>query len=175
MIFQNLFDKSMQEDETTEEKKPQESSLSPRCWALYRLIYNNSIYHHRKTTQREICEKLKDYGYEWNDDIKAHDHCSAVWKDIKDNNESLEHDKIIISKNFEYWIGSKEETKQFLQKLWKDLSPRLSRYWKYLKKVEQDGQGKVLDKNLNPIDENSKARKFYEAFNEYNVEMGVKE
>lgn len=159
-------------DNNEDTKLPQESSLNPRCWALYRLIKYNSLVEHRKTTQREICDKLSEYGYKWNDDINVHDHCIAIWTDIKNNNESLEHDKIIISKNFEYWIGSKEETEQFLKDLWKQLEPRLSRYWRYYKKINQDRQGKLLDKNNNPINAESVANRFFECFNAYNVSMG---
>ena len=111
----------------------EESKLTPRQWEMYRLIKYNSLVEHRKTTQREIYEKVS--GYEWNNDEKAHDHCSAIWKDIKDNNESLEHQHIIISKDFNYWIGNEEETRQFLNDLWKALEPRLSRYWNYYKKI----------------------------------------
>lgn len=146
-----------------------ENKLTPRQWELYRLIYHNSLVEHRKTTQREIYEKVN--GYEWNEDENTHDHCVAIWKDIKDNNESLEHDKLIISKNFEYWIGSEEETQKYLQDLWRALAPRLKRYWNYVNKTKMDGLGKLIDKNGNIIDENSKSNKFYECFNEYNVEM----
>lgn len=156
--------------ETMEEEKiPQKSSLTPRQWALYRLIHHNSFVEHRKTSQKEICDSIKDY--EWVDDEKVHDHCVAIWKDIKDNNESLEHEKIIISKNFEYWIGDEKETKQFLRDLWKALAPRLNRYWNYVHKTKMDGIGKLIDKNGNPIDEYSKSRKFFECYNDYNIEM----
>ena len=146
------------------EKEETKSKLSPRQWALYRLIKHNSLVEQRKTTQKEICDQLKDFGYEWNEDEKCHDHCSAIWKDIKDNNESYEHDKIIISNNFEYWIGNEEETQEFLDKLWKDLCPRLVRYWNYKQKVARNGQGQLFSTKLNPIDENSKAREFIESY-----------
>lgn len=163
----DLFEESMYIVE--EEKNPQKSSLTPRQWELYRLIKHNSFVEHRKTTQKEICDKIN--GYEWVDDDKVHDHCSTIWKDIKDNNESLEHDKIIISKNFTYWIGSEEETQKFLRELRKALEPRLKRYWNYVSKTKMDGLGKLFDKNNNPVDDNSKARKFYECFNDYNIEL----
>ena len=107
-------------------------------------------------------------GYEWNDDEKCHDHCPAIWKDITDNNLSFEHQKIIISKNFEYWIGNEEETKEFIDDLWQQLAPRLMRYWAYKSKVSQNGQGRLLDKNLNPV-EDTKAREFIESYNPYRV------
>ena len=153
------------------EKQESKSLLTPRQWALWRLIEHNSIVEHRKTTQREIYEKLQDYGYIWNDEETIHDHCVSIWKDIKDNNESLEHNKIIISKNFEYWIGSEEETKEFIQDLWKALEPRLTRYWNYVKKLKRHNQGKLLSNKLQPIDDDSVAERFYQCFNEYNISM----
>ena len=157
------------EEEQKEKELEQKSQLTPRQWALYRLIYRNSMEHQRKTTQREIYEELKEYGYEWNDSEKTHDHCSAIWKDITDNNLSFAHDKIIISKDFEYWIGSEQETKEFIEDLWKQLAPRLMRYWFYKEKVKGNGQGKLLSNELNPIDDTSKAREFIESFNPFRV------
>jgi hypothetical protein len=159
----DLFEQAYQE--SLDNNEQQKSCLSPRQWELYRLIKYNSLVEHRKTTQKEICEKID--GYEWNDDEKCHDHCPAIWKDIKDNNESYEHDKIIISKDFCYWIGSQQETKDFLKSLWKSLSPRLKRYWHYVKKVGMDGMGKLFDKNGNQNQLND----FYEVFNSYDISM----
>lgn len=143
--------------------------LTPRQWALWRLVEYNSIVEHRKTTQREIYEKVE--GYCWQDDETSHDHCSAIWVDVKANNESFEHDKIIISKNFEYWIGSERETKKFLAGLWKALSPRLYRYWRFVEKCKLEGQGKLLSNQDQVIDDNSLAKHFHEVFNQYDIEM----
>lgn len=152
-----------------EEQVDNKSLLTPRQWALWRLVEHNSLVEHRKTTQREIYEQVD--GYVWNEEESCHDHCVAIWKDIKDNNESLEHNKIIISKNFEYWIGSEEETKEFLQDLWKALEPRLTRYWNYHKKLSRHGQGKLLSNQLAPITEESVADRFFNCFNDYNISM----
>ena len=160
----DLFAASVSEEETQEEPK---SELTPRQWALYRLIKHNSLVEHRKTTQKEICDRLGEYGYKWDEDEKCHDHCVPIWKDIKDNNESYEHDKIIISKNFEYWVGSSQETKDFLKGLWNSLAPRLRRYWLYVKKVGMDGMGKLFDKNGNQ----NQLSDFYECFNNYDISM----
>lgn len=149
------------------DEKYKESHLTPRQWDLWRLIEHNSLVEHRKTTQKEICDTIM--GYDYNDKENVHDHCPAVWKDVKDNNESLEHDKIIISKNFEYWIGSERETKQFLKDLWQALTPRLQRYWKFVAKVGMNGLGKVLSNQNDPLTE--KAKLFHESFNAYDIEM----
>ena len=155
----DLFMASVEEEQHEERK----SELTPRQWQVWRLVEHNSLVELRKTTQREIYEKV--YGYEWNDDEKCHDHCPAIWKDVAENNLSLEHDKIIISKNFEYWVGNDEETMEYLNDLWEQLEPRLTRYWVYLKKVKRNGQGKLLSNELKPIDDKSKARMFIESFN----------
>lgn len=144
------------------DKKNKENKLTPRQWGVLNLIEKNSLKEHRKTTQREIFEKVA--GFEWNDEPKCHDHCVAIWNDIKDINLSYQTDKIIISKNFEYWIGNDEETTEFIDKLWNDLAPRLTRYWAYLKKAERNGQGIFIDRKGNVIDENSQAREYIESY-----------
>ena len=143
------------------DKKYTQRKLKPSEWELYRLIKYNSEVLDRRTTQKEICEKL---GLTYNDDPKAHDHCPKVWTMIKNLNESNEIEKVIISFNFEYWLGNEAETKVYLDKLWTDLAPRLRRYWLYLQKINKDGQGKLLSTQLNPIDEDSQAREFVESF-----------
>ena len=64
---------------------------------------------------------------------------------------------------------NEEETKEFLDNLWKALEPRLTRYWNYYKKVKRHNQGKLLSNQLQPIDEDSKAEQFFNCFNEYNI------
>lgn len=156
------------EEEQKEKDEERHSELTPRQWALWRLIKHNSMVELRKTTQREIYETLKDYGYEWNDSETTHDHCSQIWNDIATNNLSYEHQKIIISKNFEYWIGNEEETQEFINDLWQQLAPRLYRYWHFKSKSKMHGQGRFFDKNLKPIDENG-AREFIESYNPFRV------
>lgn len=146
------------------DKEHKQDLLTPRQWALFNLIQHNSFVELRKTTQKEICDKLGCLGYVWNNDDKCHDHCTMVWTDIKDLNLSGQNDKVIISKNFEYWIGNEEETKEFLDKLWNDLEPRLNRYWAYLKKVSKNGQGQLFSTRLDPLGENSRAREFIESY-----------
>ena len=159
-----------------EERRPQETSLTPRQWAAYRLIKHNSLIEHRKTSQREIYEKVE--GYTWNDKETAHDHCPAIWSDINANNESKEHQHWVLGENFEYWIGSKREYIEFLRTKWGEIAPRLHRYWELVRFLGYDGQGRLYDKNLNPIsndgfvdDKNINASLFIKSFNDYDIEM----
>lgn len=160
----DLFYASVTEEDLQRihDKKYSEKKLSPKDWEVYRLIHHNSLVENRRTSQKEICEKVQ--GFTYNQDEKVHDHCPAIWTSIKNNNESDEHEKIIISHNFEYWIGNHEEEKVFIDKLWSDLEPRLKRYWKYLAKVKANGQGKLISCQGQPIDEESQARQFVESF-----------
>ena len=169
----DLFLQTVKEEEKTKpitekelqkihDKKYTQRKLKPSEWELYRLIKYNSEVLDRRTTQREICDKIPEY--KWNDDPLAHDHCSSIWTAIKNLNESNEIEKVIISFNFEYWLGGKEETQVFLDKLWGDIEPRLKRYWTYLRKVKKNGQGKLLSAQLEPIDENSNAREWVESY-----------
>jgi len=168
---------SLKEEEKTTEQdlqekfddKHKEKKLTPRQWRLLDLIKLNSLVGLKKTSQREICDALKEYGYEWNDSETCHDHCPAIWKDIKDINLSYETDKLIISDNFMYWIGDENETKEFVDKLWNDLEPRLVRYWAYLKKIARNGQGIFIDRKGNFIDEKSSARDYIESYGKQRI------
>ena len=49
-------------------------------------------------------------------------------------------DKVIISKQGYYWIGTYGETKEFLQRCMNDLLPRWQRYWAICRKIKYNGQ-----------------------------------
>lgn len=168
----DLFSASVEEEDLQEkfDKEYEVKRLTTRQWRLFDLIRQNSLYENRKTSQKEICDKLSEYGYVWNDDPTCHDHCVTIWNDIKDLNLSYQNDKVIISKNFEYWIGNEEETKEFLDKLWSDLLPRLVRYWNYKRKISRNGQGQLFSTRLDPIQENSKAREFIESYGNQRID-----
>ena len=166
LFFQSVVEEESkvreQDIQRLHDKKNKQKFLTTRQWRLLDLIKVNSNVNRRKTTQKEIVDNIE--GYEWNSDEKCHDHCPAIWNDIKDINLSYETDKLIISDNFEYWIGNEQETKSFIDKLWNDLEPRLIRYWAYLKKIERNGQGQLLSRKLDAIDENSQAREWIESY-----------
>lgn len=164
--YQKQPETKVESKQVDEGRRPIETSLTPRQWATYRLIKHNSLVEHRKTSQREIYEQVD--GYVWNDEENCHDHCPAIWNDIKDNNLSFEHQHLIISDKLEYWIGSERECQEFLKKLWGDIAPRLHRYWQYVKLLGYDGQGRLYDKNLNPVNNDNS---FFKSFNDYDIEM----
>jgi len=162
----NLFDFQVETITNRDEPKVEPKyRLTPRQWALYRLIKENTE-QGRKTTQKEICEKIE--GYEWHTkESGSHDHCPQIWEDIngeKGINWAAEVQKTIIPKDFEYWIGTKEEVNDYLDFLWRSLAPRLRRYWAIVNKARQDGQGQLFSCQGRIIDDESQARGYIEAF-----------
>lgn len=134
----DLFEWAAEEQRAKEEKEREEDKLTDRQEDLLELIKYNSLVEKRKTTQLEIYQTVP--GYKWNDDVKAHDHCPAVWSDINKINFYSKNDYIIISKDFSYWIGDYGEAKQFITDLWDALLPRLCRHWKLCKKLKMEDQ-----------------------------------
>ena len=146
--------------------------MNTRQWMLYNLIKQNSLLG-KKTTQKEICDKID--GYEYKERKGTTDKCSAIWTDVRDINLSGEIDKVIITKKYIYWIGSEEETIEYLEGCWKTIAPALSRYWQLVKKIKNNGQYKLLSNRLKPIDEDSKARLYVESFIEEPKEKSLEE
>ena len=158
----NLFDFGV--DEIEPAKAEPKSRLTPRQWALYRLIKENTL-QGRKTTQEEICGKIE--GYSYIDSKNSHDHCPQIWIDIE-GETGINFDpgiqKIVIQRDFLYWIGSKEEVDEYLDYKWAMISPRLKRYWTLIGKAKTDGQCQLFDCDGKPIVDGSKARGYVEAF-----------
>ena len=156
----SLFDFQPEEPQVAEAK----SNLTPRQRALYRLIKKNTL-EGRKTTQKEICDKIE--GYTYIDSKNSHDHCPQIWVDIEGKeglNFSPSIQKIIIQRDFEYWIGNKEEVDEYLAFKWSQIEPRLIRYWALKSKTEEDGQCQLFDCDGKLIVDGSKARGYVEAY-----------
>lgn len=131
---------------------------------LYELIKHNSLVQGRHTTQREICERIPTFVL--SKDPFIHDKCVRIWVAIKNINYATSLEYIIIYKDFEAWIGDKEETDNFIANLWRGaISPRLSRYWNLKRKALRNGQGKAFDEDGNPFEGMDFA--FYTSFKAY--------
>ena len=98
-----------------------------------------------ETTQREIYEN-QPTEYVWNDDPYIHDHCSSIWRDIEAINTSDEVDEIIVIKNNTYkFAESCAEANAAAQKYLDKAVITFKRYWRVMKKIKQDGQGKIFE------------------------------
>lgn len=114
--------------------------LTTRQQNLYKLIEYNSLVNGRKTTQREVCDTIA--GFNWNDSETAHDHCTPLWSDINAINYCADATlKMIIYKNFECWLASEEEAREYIKEYFeKSIAPRLSRLNNWKKKLKEEGQ-----------------------------------
>lgn len=149
----DLFASSYSE-ETETPKQEEKKGLTFRQKNLYKLIEHNSLVENRKTSQREIVENIA--GYSWNDDPHIHDHCSAIWNDINAIKNSEDTNvKVILSKDFLYWIGSDNELSEFADDYFDtDIAPRLYRYWNMKNKC--NGTIETYDLFLNQVCERFK-------------------
>lgn len=166
------------EENLTHNNEQEEPSINDVQWKLYTLIKHNSLIEHRKTTQKEICDAFPYHkygnpeGYTYSDRPHSSDKCTKIWHDINAINNDPQLDKFIITEKYEYWIGSEEEAKNYVKRLWRQyISPKLSRYWNMKDKADRNGEGKLFGSRLDPIDDDSKARRFREAFNDYDITM----
>ena len=147
-------------------KEPDVSSkqtLNVRQIRLYDLIKENSLMG-EKTTQREICDKLGEYGYKYIDRRGTTDKCSMIWEDVMFINMSDERDKLIITDKYTYWIGNQNETTKYIDGCWNALSPSLKRYWRMLNKAKKNGQYRIFSTRGDIIDGDSMARNYVESF-----------
>ena len=149
------------ESKITEKREPTTEEKE-----LYALIVHNSLVEGRHTTQQEICEKIPSFIL--SKDPFAHDKCVRIWTAIKNINYASSFEFIIIYKDFEAWVGNKEETEAYIIDLWNALSPRLQRYWNLKRKANRNGQGKAFDEEGNHIDElEGMDKMFYTSFKAY--------
>ena len=144
------------------------TKLTPRQWATYRFIKNRSEDGRRATISDLIAnypysEEMED-GYKASSNPNAHDKCKAVWQDIETLNKSSEIEKIIIIDNFTYRLSNKEESEAYAKKLYDKAVKAMARYARIRRKMNKDGQGKLISCQGNEIDEDSEARAFVEAF-----------
>lgn len=135
----------------------QQKALTPRQWKLYNLLKTDPT---RWFSPKEISDQIKEY--EWHE--TAWDKCPTIREDKKAINSSTEVEKIIVMKNRCFKIATieeyLEERNAHIRRLLNQVQEIKDMDYKY----HRDGQGKLFSCQGEPIDENSKARPFVEAF-----------
>ena len=116
----------------------------------------------------EIADYLGNDYYTINTSKHAHDVCSTMNLDRITINNSLEVDKIILIKDNTFKIATEQEARQLEEELYNQAMKLLERKSMLVAKRLRNNQGKVLSNQLNPIDDKSRAEKFYETFVEEN-------
>ena len=123
-----------------------------------------------KTTCKDICNALPEH-YQLNEKQSHHSNCPHIYQDCEALLLSTEVEKVIIPDNNDFHIARNEkEAMEYARKLAKRGAHRFKRYWAIVDKCKSDGQGKVVSCHDEPITDESKARRFVEAF--LNTETG---
>lgn len=114
-------------------------TLNTRQWDLYNFLksqYESGNFISKKV----ICENLPQH-YKF--DTKQTRMCRRIEEDIREINECQLIQKIIVSNHKGYKIGSKEESKDYIEKRFiRDLK-NLKLNWLLSKKTNLDGQIKI--------------------------------
>ena len=142
----------------------QQTKLNTRQWALYNLIKQRTI-EGVKTTCADICESLPEH-YQLNKNQTHHySNCPEIYKDCEELNLSSEIEKVVVVGNNDFHIAKDEqEAMSYARSLAKRAAHRFKRYWAIADKVSKDGQGKLISCHGDEITDESKARRFVEAF-----------
>ncbi len=79
-------------------------------------------------------------------------------------NNSSEVDKLILIKDNRFKIATYEEAREMEQELYNQAMKLLARMGVIGRKINKDGQGKLLSNQIRPIDSESQARPYVETF-----------
>lgn len=104
----------------------------------------------RRLSKREIYENVP--GYEWHEN--ASDKCPTIRTDMKAINASSERDVTIVFDHQEYYYATQEEVLDFIERKRRTIRECSREIYALKKKLARNGQGKVLNNQLNPLDKN---------------------
>ena len=144
--------------------------MKPIDWFVYRLLEERTLGNKESVTQREIYEACKEAGYDvaWNESQNFHnDHCRWLHDVVDRINYSTEVDKMVGHHCWKYRLLDEKESAALVLVFNSRERKARERKIAILEKMRRNGQGKLLSNQGNPIDEESKAKEFHEAFNEY--------
>lgn len=136
--------------------------LTPRQWRLHNYMATTNG---RRVTKREIFDNVE--GYEWHEN--SSDKCPSIRADQYAINCSYECDSLIVFKNQCYYLATREEVEEFIQRKKRTIS-RASRENYYLRrKLAMDGQYKLLNNQGNELRDGN------EEYHETTLHKGDKE
>lgn len=130
--------------------------MKTREWNLFNLLMKEP---NKWFTKNEIVDDIYDYP---ESDRTNYSH--EILNDSKKINASYEVDKIIICKNSQFKIATNEEAINYQRHFMNVGKKAFINYWAIDKKIKQDKQGKLISNQNKTIDEDSKAKLFYETF-----------
>ena len=146
-------------------KNNADGSLNSQQWQVY-----NYLKEHGKVGAYELALNC---GYWFDEDAQKRNLSRismALYQDVTFINNSPMLEKPILwevkDKVMTYWLAeSYEQVKEFVYQVYFDSAfTKLKKGWGLLKKVEKNGQGKLIDLRNNPIDGTTRAREFVESY-----------
>ena len=120
-------------------KKNKQSELTTRQWDLYNFL--KSQYEREEYISKiEICTNLPQH-YSVGENLSRFGR--TIEEDVRAINDSLVIQKIIVSNNKGYKIGTKEECEEYIDKRFQRDLKSMKLNWQLIKKVELDGQMRI--------------------------------
>lgn len=138
-------------------------------WAVYNAIKEGGV-----LTQKKLCQVVNEtLGYKalnyldkatnCKNDRKG-DHCKNLLYIVRKINKSPEVEKIIVIKNYCYFLGSEEQCMAYYRQLTERAITMFKKANAVWRKIKKDGQGKLVSCHGDEITEKSEARRFVEAY-----------
>lgn len=127
--------------------------IATRQWSLYN--YLNKCFEEnpgRWVSPKEIYNNVS--GYIWDD--KAYDKCKGIRNDKKFINSQLEIDQLIVMKDRNFKIATKEEAMEEIGQHYRRLIEQRKEIDNMQRKYKLDGQFKLLDNRGNEMTDNAK-------------------
>lgn len=118
---------------------------APRQKALYDLLMQMSD-RTDYISKQEIANLLPNYYTFYTDSQR---NCVDMEEDVRSINNNDEYDHIVISNKNGYKIGSKEETENYIRKLFKRDFKSLKRNYRLAKKCRLDNQLQITEDGMN--------------------------
>lgn len=143
--------------------------MRPIDWFVYRLLEERTGGNGESVSQRDIYLAAKEAGYKvsWNERQNQHnDHCRWLHDVVERINWSAEVDKMVGHRCWRYRLLDEKEAAMLVAVFNRRERKARERKVAILSKMRLNGQGKLLSNQGNPIDDESLAKEFHEAFNE---------
>ena len=137
--------------------------LTTRQWQFYNYLKEQAVDNEKKWVDKaELGMMIPLYNLNYDD--LSHDICSTMNLDRLTINNSSEVDKLILIKDNRFKIATYEEAREMEQELYNQAMKLLARMGVIGRKINKDGQGKLLSNQIRPIDSESQARPYVETF-----------
>ena len=121
--------------------------MNVRQYDLYNFLKENYA-DNKYISKKEICEALPEY---YTYDTNTNRHNVEIEQDVRAINEWCNMQKCIVSNKRGYKIGNEQECNDYLQRRFNSLFKSLKTLWTIKKRLEQNGQYRLVFGNEREI------------------------